>query len=274
MNGERGIGGSLTEAQATERVFGDVRVRLTRATGGALPLPAAAGMVSLHGVRRGRVALNGGGAGEVAAGGALIVPPGENVTVTVLRPSDLVSIAVPPLEGVVVGEPGVRLAMGGDALLGGALAFAAEIVAPPGRSASAASAQHIELLLRDMVARILAAEGTQSTPPPVQHAFVVIMRSYADAGLSSRRIAEDVNLSVRQLERQFQAQGTSIAGEVRRTRIAAAARLLSDDAMAALSIDQIARRVGFSGGSPLARAMAREGMPAPSALRATMRRAG
>lgn len=264
----RDVPARVQRHQVTESRFGDVRVRITRAGEGKVVLPAAAGAVSVHGVRRGRLVLDApGGDPELGAGGGVIVPPGMRPGAIVLRAVDVVSITVPGLELDGGADRGPRVVAPGASLLGGAMAFAAEVAVPVEPPPSSAAIRHIEQLIRDMVERLLLAAGAQDERSPVQHALAVIMRAYGDPALSSRRVADEVKLSVRQLERQFRIRGTSIATEVRRARIRAAARLLAEEGTSALSIDQIARRVGFSGGSPLARAMVREGMPSPSALR-------
>ena len=253
-------------AQLVEREFGDVRIRLTRATGGVLSLTAGEGMLAVHGVRRGRVAVRGGSAPfEVTQNGAMLMSDCTAMA-AVLRPSELISITVPVPPGEEV-PAGVRPAAGGETLLSGVIAFAGEVVTAVDREAMGVPHPHIELLMRDMVARLLTVEAVQEAPSPMRRALAVIMRMHADPRLGSRRIAEAVNLSVRQLERQFHAHGTTIAREVRHARLDAAVRLLSEDPAGTSSIDEIAHRVGFSGGSPLARAMVREGLPSPSAVR-------
>jgi AraC-like DNA-binding protein len=253
-------------AHIVEREFGAVRIRLTRATGGVLSLSAGKGVLAVHGVRRGRVAVRGAVTPfEVTQHGALLMSDCTAMA-AVLRPSDLISITVPSDQAA----PGVRRAAGADALLSGVIAFAAEVVTAVDREVLGMPHPHIELLLKDMVSRLLAVESAKEAPGPLRQALAVIMRLHGDPRLSSRRIAEAVNLSVRQLERQFQAQGTTIAREVRRARLDAAVRLLSEDPTGAMSIDEIAHRVGFSGGSPLARAMLREGLPSPSTIRMGM----
>ncbi|MCE4027378.1 AraC family transcriptional regulator [Microbacterium sp. Au-Mic1] len=257
-------------AQRLEREFGDVRIRLTRATGGVLSLSAGPGMLAVHGVRRGRVAVRGGSTPfEVTQNGALLMAD-CTVMAAVLRPSELISITVPVPPGEDV-PSGARPAVGGETLLSGVIAFAGEVVTAVDREVMGVPHPHIELLVRDMVARLLTVEAVQEAPSPMRRALAVIMRMHADPRLGSRRIAEAVNLSVRQLERQFHAHGTTIAREVRHARLDAAVRLLSEDPTGLSSIDEIAHRVGFSGGSPLARAMLREGLPSPSAVRLGVR---
>lgn len=253
-------------ARVVEREFGAVRIRLTTATGGVLSLTAGEGVLAVHGVRRGRVAVRGAVTPfEVTQHGALLMSDCTAMA-AVLRPSDLISITVPSDQAT----PGVRRAAGADALLSGVIAFAAEVVTAVDRETLGMPHPHIELLLKDMVSRLLALESVKEAPGPLRQALAVIMRLHGDPRLGSRRIAEAVNLSVRQLERQFQAHGTTIAREVRRARLEAAVRLLGEDPTGAMSIDEIAHRVGFSGGSPLARAMLREGLPTPSAIRMGM----
>lgn len=267
---ERTVGGFAVPAdglrgmQILERAFGAVRIRVCRVTGGGLSLSAPEGTVSLHGVRRGRLALRGGEAPfELTAKHALLMS-GTEATVAVLRPVELVSVSLPASHNGVA--PGVRRVSGNRALIGGVLSFAADVAGAPVREDAVQDA-HIEALLGDMVARLAAEGDVQDAPEPLRQATAAILRAYPDPHLGSRRIAEAANLSVRQLERLFRAQGTSIAAEVRRVRIDAAVRLIADDPAGSSSIDEIARRIGFSGGSSLARAMVREGLPAPSALR-------
>ncbi|MFB7843123.1 helix-turn-helix domain-containing protein [Microbacterium sp. NPDC056052] len=253
--------------QILERAFGVVRIRVCRVTGGGLSLSAPEGTVSLHGVRRGRLALRGGETPfELTAKHALLMS-GTEATLAVLRPVELVSVSLPALPASHHGvAPGVRRVSGNRALVRGVLSFAADVAGAPVREDAVQDA-HIEALLGDMIARLAAEGDVQDAPEPLRQATAAILRAYPDPDLGSRRIAEAANLSVRQLERLFRAQGTSIAAEVRRVRIDAAVRLIADDPAGSSSIDEIARRIGFSGGSSLARAMVREGLPAPSALR-------
>lgn len=250
----------------SERVFGRIRVRLARLARGAVSVVVGAeGVVSVYGVRRGRaVVASNGDRVEVAAGGMAIVPSGWTATVTALHPSDVVCVTAPLTEAWV---SQVHTVKASASLVSGTLAFAAEVV--DARDLPGLGDRHVSRLLREMVGRLLIADAAQSTVPlPVQRAWAVIDRLYADPALSSRLIADEVNLSVRQLERLFQAQGTSIAREVRRARISAAEWLLAEDTSRRLSVDRIAQLVGFADRSSLARAMATEGSPTPSALRA------
>ncbi|MFT4231193.1 MAG: helix-turn-helix domain-containing protein [Leucobacter sp.] len=165
-------------------------------------------------------------------------------------------------------------------LLRPTIAFADQL---PGRDRferpSSLSSYYIERLLQEMLLALIvdgmsANRGrsvARAPLDPFKLALSVIQIRSNDPEMTTDVIAEEVHLSRRQLERLFQKHGTSVAAEVRRSRVMQAASMLRDPQYSALSVDQLAQFVGFSGGSSLARAMSSEGMDSPSKLRAGVR---
>lgn len=102
-----------------------------------------------------------------------------------------------------------------------------------------------------------------------QRANSVIEARLSDPSLSPRSVAEQLNISLRQLERVFQANGTTIEHRIRAVRVEYAVCLLRDAAYDSMTVTTIARHAGFSNGSSLARALGREGYPSPARIRRT-----
>ncbi|RGE19802.1 helix-turn-helix domain-containing protein [Leucobacter sp. wl10] len=152
-------------------------------------------------------------------------------------------------------------------------AFATRLV-PERRGAAAPgiSAYYAERLLQEMLQGLLVSIGQALAVPRPPETFAlarsVISAQCSDARFTAADVAREVNLSLRQLERVFQRHRTSIGREIRDARIEQAVTLLSDPAHDALSVDQIARFVGFSTGSSLARAMTASKNISPSQVRA------
>jgi len=133
-------------------------------------------------------------------------------------------------------------------------------------------------ILRDMILVAIrrGAAGAGVTVAASLHlrALAILQRRYAEPGLTPLTVAAEVNVSLRQLEREFRPSGRTIRQEIRRIRVAAAVGLLQEHAYAAQTVDAIAARVGFSNGSSLARAISAEGLASPSHLRSAGRRDG
>lgn len=140
---------------------------------------------------------------------------------------------------------------------------------PPGQHLPRLSVEHLEAALLNMVdAAIIAAAGEgAATSSALDRALSLIESRYADPALTAHAIADDVNVSLRQLERDFAVLGRTIRQEIRRIRVLRAVALLRDPATARLSVSCIAEQVGLSNGSSLARAMAAEGLASPRRYR-------
>lgn len=132
--------------------------------------------------------------------------------------------------------------------------------------------RHLEALLQQMVHGLLF-ESNSTSPAPLakQNAFSrassAMAERYADPALTAEIVAQEASVSQRQLQRLFRARGTTIQSELRRLRVAHACSLLRDRRYDAFSVDDIAKRVGLSSGSSLARAMSAAGLASPLQMR-------
>ncbi|SDQ95590.1 helix-turn-helix domain-containing protein [Microbacterium sp. cf332] len=91
----------------------------------------------------------------------------------------------------------------------------------------------------------------------------------ADPAVTPESIAAHLAVSMRHLQRAFQAHGTSPAGELRRLRLDLAVRILRADRDRGLTIAEVATRAGFSGLDAFRRALRTEKLPSPTRLRDT-----
>ncbi|WP_307362410.1 helix-turn-helix transcriptional regulator [Microbacterium murale] len=130
------------------------------------------------------------------------------------------------------------------------------------------SAYHFEHLLQEMFVGLLIETNRPALalghPQPFTDALAVIVVRCSDPLLTPAAVAQDVRLSLRQLQRVFRERGTTIGRELRRARVEQAIAVLRDQKRDVLSIDRVAEMVGFSSGSSLARAMAAEGHVSPT----------
>lgn len=168
--------------------------------------------------------------------------------------------------------PSAAFAIARDSqLLRPTISFAAQLLNDHSGEFSGLSSYYIERLLQEMLLGLLVDAKRIAKAPtgsdPFLLAQAVIQVRLSDPNLNTDEIAAEVRLSRRQLERLFHKNGLSVAGHVRRVRVEAAAEMLRDPSHSALGVDQIARYVGFSSGSSLARAMSAEGFGAPSSMR-------
>lgn len=113
----------------------------------------------------------------------------------------------------------------------------------------------------------VAATRAAVSAVPTARARELMMRNLADPDLTAEMIAREVSVSLRQLQRLFRALGTTVQEELRRIRVEQACMYLRNRRHDAMSVDDIARRVGLSGRSSLARAMSAEGLPSPLQVR-------
>ncbi|MDR6866524.1 AraC-like DNA-binding protein [Microbacterium resistens] len=266
--------------------FGTARVALASFGAGDIARPPRFVADELHllSVRSGTVDL-------VDLGSTAPVPPGrlrngesallvgERLPVhgaaLVREPTDLLLLAVPvdAANGVDLGEVHGRLVPRTSELIRPVNAFVDRALRQPRawQEASGVTGYYFERLLHEMVSGVLVETVLASgAPRPIgryEAAMSVIMVRHADPGLTPAIVASAANLSLRQLERLFRERGTTPRRAIRRARVELARTLLSDPAYDILDVGDIARHVGFGGGSSLARAMAAESLPPPSRLR-------
>ncbi len=177
-------------------------------------------------------------------------------------------------------ERGVELSTGEclvrrGALAGPVAAFASALIdAQEGRTAvsTLVSARVLENLL---VA--VCGDGLDDADPRADQrrrlrrtAIDLIDGSFGDPSLTPAVVAEAVGVSLRHLQRAFEGSGTSIAAEISERRTDNACMLLAAPASRELTVNEIARRSGFSSAFELrSRVRARFGV-SPSELRRTL----
>ncbi|RWR19192.1 helix-turn-helix domain-containing protein [Microbacterium enclense] len=127
-----------------------------------------------------------------------------------------------------------------------------------------------EMLTGVIVASIRVQDGLPGHQPYVA-AMSMITAQAGDPMLTPSSIAEELNLSLRTLQRHFSAQNTTIEARIRSVRVEQAVRLLEDRVYDSLSVERIAQACGFSNGSSLARAFASEGRLSPTVVRESSR---
>ena len=261
----------------TLAMFGSVRIRefVSGRDDARSRLDRVAGLIGLHSVRSGGIDVG-------SPFGTLRLGPNDAFLVShdvPLRTSPrarlrLLSIVMPAevLTGFPVPRPGeVRPVAHSSSLLDPAVAFAERAAIADTEPVSGFGNYYFERLLQEMVLGVVV-EGTRTAPtglPPdhFRDAQSVIAAQRSDPLLSSRGLAEQLSLSTRQLQRAFQSRGTTVEREIRKARVEHAIGLLADPAYDRLSIEDVGRYSGFSGGSSLARAMAQTGSRSPAGVR-------
>jgi AraC-like DNA-binding protein len=91
----------------------------------------------------------------------------------------------------------------------------------------------------------------QSPAPPDQRALLDRVQRFindrlGDPGLTAELVAATHHVSLRSLQRLFQAHGTTVAGWIRDQRLDRCRRDLHDPGLAARAVSRIAARWGFS----------------------------
>ena len=162
------------------------------------------------------------------------------------------------------------LSLSASPLISGITGFGLALLADkhPGTSLDARA---LERMARVMVRELLAySEGEirfPERPSTYELALQVIRRDATQPNCSAGSIATELNVSLRNLEREFQQHGQTVRRAVRDARVLHALDLLRDPSRAGLTISQIAALTGFSGGSALAHAMSAVGHASPRSYR-------
>ena len=257
--------------QQTTARFGSVGVTVTlSAQPQRYRTPPANGNAHLHSVRAGRLLID-------QAGTLFELGPGDALLVVGAHPpsrltGEMVSISVPqallrdvPVPGSVWPIPRQTT------LLEPTVAFARRAAAGRSDDGSPLALYYAERLLQEMILGVVVDASQSARVPAARDAYSaalsVITARCGDPELTAHMIAREINLSLRQLERTFNARSTTLSREIRRARVARASQLLLDPSYDALSIEQVARYSGFSRGSSLARAMREEGLDVPGKVR-------
>ncbi|MEE2523990.1 helix-turn-helix domain-containing protein [Pseudarthrobacter sp. J75] len=138
---------------------------------------------------------------------------------------------------------------------------------------SSVAAYFMEKLVHEMIGGLFLEDSTVvaggSNRPTLYHqAMALITASAGDRALTPESLARDLNVSLRHLQRDFQKRNDSVAERIRQTRVDLAVRLLTDPAMAVLTLDQIADHSGFASLGHLRRTLHSLGAGTPRDIRA------
>lgn len=145
---------------------------------------------------------------------------------------------------------------------------------PLGRQeGSSLSTYALETLGREMVAALLMRRGgiteqLQGMRPSVfDEAQSLIASRREDPALTPSTLAQDLNISLRQLQRAFAAHHTTPRHEIRTRRTSLALSLLRDPSYDSLTISSVAHYSGFTSTADMRRALTADTGFSPQALR-------
>lgn len=261
----------------TLAIFGSVRIRefVVGRDNVRSRLERVSGLIGLHSVRSGGLEISSDtGIVRLRANDAFLANHDALLPAALHDDLRLLSIVIPAeaLAGFSAPAPReVRPVAATSALLAPAVAFAERAAANDSEPVSGFSNYYFERLLQEMVVGV-AVEGTRAprlgmTADIYRDAMSTIVAQRSDPDLSPRDIADQLRVSLRQLQRAFRARDVTVERAIRRSRVEHALELLRDRTYDGLSIAQVGLYSGFSGGSSLARAMAQEGTASPSVVR-------
>lgn len=259
--------------------FGSVRVRefvgdrdAGRAGG------EASGLVDLHFVRSGGIHV--GSQSRVLrlrAGDAFLTRGDDELRASEMPGLRLVTVTVPPevIPGSVLPRSGQIRHIASSALLEPAVAFAERIATADVAPDDSFTVYYAERLLQEMVIGISVETAGPSAAvlasDLMREARGRIAAQFTDPELTPARLAQQLGVSLRRLQRTFSAAGTTIEREIRSARVDHAISLLSDEAYDRLNIAEVAGYAGFSGTASLSRALRTEDHGSPSTLRRAAR---
>jgi AraC-like DNA-binding protein len=127
--------------------------------------------------------------------------------------------------------------------------------------------EDVELELADTLVAFSRALAGGAGPSQLRRVQAWIDAHLADPSLTPSRIAAENFLSVRALHRLFAAEGVSVSAWLRERRLEACRRDLTDPALAARTVAEIARRRGFTDPARFSRRFREAYGRAPSELR-------
>lgn len=140
-------------------------------------------------------------------------------------------------------------------------------------SPTALSGYFVERMVQEMVGSLFLSHlgvETESVPSQThlyQQAISIMTVKRDDPRLTPGTVARDLSVSIRKLQREFNARNDSPAGRIRKLRVELALQLLQNSAYDALSVEQIAKHSGFSSARQLRAALAAAGHAAPRQMR-------
>lgn len=211
-----------------------------------------------------------GGAGQSLRACPAFLHPFRETKITRTDAEGALSVWVPwdSLSDIRLTENQGPVVLAETTLVAGLRAFAWEVV-----QSTATSSQYtdylVERLLAEMVFGVIL-EATGDAPDaravqrPIERARALMLLRREDPGFGVDDLAREMHMSTRQLQRVFAKADSSPAEELRRMRVEFATSLLVDDALAPLSMDEVARHAGFGGAASMRRAFAAAGVTVPA----------
>lgn len=153
------------------------------------------------------------------------------------------------------------------------LAFLKAAVEAEGDIASVA-AYFMENLVHEMVGGILLEDfgaiiGGTTRPSVFKQALAYIAATAGNSELTPQTLADELSVSVRQLQREFKQQGLTVSETIKRQRVELAVQLLKDPRLEVLSLEKIAEHAGFTSLIQLRRALGEANLGHPSRLRSS-----
>ncbi|MFT4050814.1 MAG: hypothetical protein QM677_01040 [Microbacterium sp.] len=260
--------------KTTVRTFGAASVTECIVADGPALLPADArpGLLHLSFVRSGSVQYaedDGHGGSEVRSisrGQGFLNLEDRRIEMTARGDCVIYTISVPLARGRNADDHWFYVMRGPVPLAPPMLAFATALFTTGDDLFDTTARHHAEHVLTAMIAAVAPhpfGGADAHVADPYTRAQAAIAARCADPALRTRDIALELSLSLRQLERAFRTQRTTLVAEIRRARVRSAVDLIESDVTGRLTMDQIARTVGLSGGSSLARAFRLEGLEPP-----------
>lgn len=175
-------------------------------------------------------------------------------------------------------EPSLWVMDPDSTMVSPALGFLREIAVQEQEVPSVA-AYFMEKLVHEMVGgMMLENRGARFAAPSrkgfFDQAMDYIAATAGDGSLTPATLAEELSLSLRQLQREFKRNNTSIATVILQHRIELAVRLLKDPKLDILPLEEIAQHSGFSSPVQLRRALRDAKAGSPSEIRSMPREKG
>lgn len=131
----------------------------------------------------------------------------------------------------------------------------------------------VERLLQEMAGSIILSHiGFENEQAPSigqihSRAVALMTAKRSDPEFTPESLAAELNISVRQLQRDFKKQNSSVAATLRRLRTDLAVQMLHDRNHDLLTVDQIAKFSGFSSGQQMRSAFKIQALPSPKTVR-------
>lgn len=131
----------------------------------------------------------------------------------------------------------------------------------------------IEKIIQEIAGSLfLSHNGISNMPAPektqlYQRAISIINAKRADPLLDPATVAEDLSVSLRQLQREFKDHDETLSDSIRKSRVQLAIHHLRNSAYQGLTVEEVAKYSGFQSARQLRTALSLDGHPSPIAVR-------